>query len=198
MQEPKVNPKRTALVLILMQNDVITGRVRASGVIENAAKAAWGMRQTGCPIIHVKGVIRPELDGARAQRITDTALAASSPRARRILVEGTVGAEIVDELKPMPEDYVMVTYGESAFQGTPLQIVLRRLGMDTLVVGGFSTRMSVESTVRDATDRDFNVIVLSDCCASLDQESHDYPIHKIFPLLARVRTTDQVLNLITN
>ena len=208
MQEPRLDPKKMALILIHMQNDVInteappynelTRRVREAGVIQNAARAAAGMRQAGIPVMHVKAGTRPELEEARTQLITDAALSGTwSPRGKRVMVEGTPGAEIVAELKPTPQDYVMVNYGGSAFYGTPLEIILRRLGLDTLVVGGVGTRMAVETTVRDATDRDFNVIVLSDCCTTLTQESHDYPIQKVFPLLARVRTTDQVLKLLS-
>ncbi len=208
MQEPLINLQKTALILGHFQKDLLNTKdppyeelarmTREAGVVNNAANVAEYMRKAGIPVIFIKVSQRTELIGRGTKLITDAALAGVVSMGRgKEFVEGTPGAEIVDELKPKPQDYIIVNYGKSAFYGSPLEVILRRLGVDTLVIGGISTQMFVESTVRDATDRDFNVIVLSDCCMSLTQEAHEYAIKKVFPRLCRVRASNQVLKLIS-
>ena len=207
MQEPLIDPKKTALILGHFQKDLLCAGdppynelarlAREAGVVQNAANVAAGMRRAGISVMLIKVNDRTEFIKRGTRLITDAALVGMPSVGRgKEMIEGTPGAEIVDELRPTPQDYVTINYGKSAFNGSSLEVVLRRLGVDTLVVGGISTQMFVESTVRDATDRGFNVIVLSDCCISRTQETHEYPIKKVFPRLCRIRTSDQVLKLI--
>lgn len=207
MREPSIDTTKTALILGHFQNGIVnvteppgnmlTIRAKEAGVILNAAKVAAGMREARIPVIHIKVVRRPVEIERRPPFITDASLAGLPSIGKGSgLLEGTHEEAIVDELTPAPQDYVLNNYGKSAFYGSSLESILRRLGIDTLVVGGIATHAFLDTTVRDATDRDYNVIILSDCCMSATKEEHEHPMKVIFPRLGRVRTSDQVLALL--
>ncbi len=107
-------------------------------------------------------------------------------------ITGTRGAEVIDELKPHPSDIVLPKRRFSAFFRTDLDFTLRRLGVDTIAVGGVTTEVCVLATVLDGITNCFKAIFLSDCCASYIPEQRDrvldtYRKNPMRPLL-RVRT----------
>lgn len=112
-------------------------------------------------------------------------------------LQGTEGAEVIDELKPKPTDVVLSKRRFSAFFKTDLNHRLADLGIDTIVVTGLTTEVCVLTTALDGFCHDFYVILLEDCSASRDPEIHraclssyrDSPLH---PLL-RVMTLNQFL-----
>lgn len=87
-------------------------------------------------------------------------------------IQGTPGAEVIDELAPAPEDLILRKRRFSAFFGTGLEKILRAQGVDTLVVVGVTTHVCVLMTAMDGICHDFRVIVLEDCCASYPAERH--------------------------
>jgi ureidoacrylate peracid hydrolase len=89
------------------------------------------------------------------------------------LVQGTWDAQVVNELKPEPGDYIIDKNRYSAFCNTKLDSQLRTLSIDTLIVCGVTTNMCVESTVRDAFSRDIHVVVPSDGTAAVTAELHE-------------------------
>ncbi len=205
MLETKIDLKKTALLVIDMQNDLVKDKtglfsgiysmVQKNRVIENIAKVITAARNAGIPIVHVKTIHRE--DGAdMAPTITDFMLEGLMPPPEEMpprMVEGTVGADFIDELKPAPGDYVIEKRRSSAFYGTDLELILRTRGVDTLLVTGVVTSGCVENTVRSARDLDFHVIVLSDCCADMMEESHNYSMKNTFRRTGRVRTSDEVI-----
>jgi nicotinamidase-related amidase len=100
------------------------------------------------------------------------------------------GAEtaVVDELTPHAEDVVVRKTRVGAFPTTDLLEQLRQRGVTTLVLAGFATSGVVLSTVRDAADRDFGLVVLSDACGDGDQQVHEVLVEKVFPRQADVLT----------
>jgi nicotinamidase-related amidase len=109
------------------------------------------------------------------------------------MLAGTPAAEIIDEICPQPQDWVIMKPRFSAFYGTHLDTILTDLGTETILVGGISTQRSVEGTARDAKNRDMQCIVVSDCCTAGELDVHDMTIKHVLPLLVRVRTTDEVI-----
>ena len=109
------------------------------------------------------------------------------------MIEGTKGADFIDEIRPEPGDYVIEKRGSNAFHGTDLELLLRTRGIDTLLVGGVITSGCVENTVRGARDLGFHTIVLSDCCADMMEESDRYPLTNTFRRSGRVRSSDEVI-----
>jgi nicotinamidase/pyrazinamidase len=112
-------------------------------------------------------------------------------------LQGTEGAEVVDDLKPEPRDTVLPKRRFSAFFGTDLEKRLRDQGRDTIVVTGITTEVCVLSTAMDGLCHDFYVILLEDCSASHRQEKHQaclnlYRDTSLHPLL-RVMTLDEFL-----
>jgi nicotinamidase-related amidase len=90
----------------------------------------------------------------------------------RILVRGEPGHDIIPELYPQVGEPVIDKPGKGAFYQTDIELMLRNRGIDTLFVCGVTTEVCVNTTVREANDRGFRCIVLSDCCGSYFPEFH--------------------------
>ena len=91
----------------------------------------------------------------------------------RILIRGEPGHDIIAELYPLRDEPVIDKPGKGAFYQTDLELMLHNRGIDTLFVCGVTTEVCVNTTVREANDRGFRCIVLSDCCASYFPEFHE-------------------------
>ncbi len=147
-------------------------------------------------------MVHRQADGRDAvPAVTDAARqAARGGQARALppdfLHEGAPGTQIVDELAPEPGDYTVVKRRVSAFHGTSLELFLRSAGIDTILIGGVATNMVVEGTCREARDRDFNCVVLSDCCSGPSRETHEWTIANSFSWMARVRTADEAMAML--
>ena len=112
-------------------------------------------------------------------------------------IRGTKGVEVIDELKPETGDMVMEKRRFSAFFRTDLDMTLRTLEVDTIVVCGMNTHVCVMFTGWDGLANDFNVIILEDCCAAPKKEIHDAAINlyrssPIYPLF-RIITLNEFL-----
>lgn len=107
--------------------------------------------------------------------------------------DGSWGAQVIDRLAPAPGDWIIRKGGGmSAFTGTPFEKWLRRLGVTQIVIAGGATHSGVESTVRDARDRDFHVVVVSDACRSSAVEHHNASIFNM-ATFAQIATVDEVI-----
>jgi nicotinamidase-related amidase len=98
---------------------------------------------------------------------------------------------IPDEIAPQDGDIVVIKKRVGAFGTTDLHEQLQARGIDTLALAGISTRGVVLSTVRDAHDRDYRVLVLEDACADPDPEVHAFLMEKIFPHQVEVSTAQE-------
>lgn len=94
-------------------------------------------------------------------------------------VRGTFGAEIVNELKPEPEDIIIQKTRYSGFYDTNLDEILTKLGVNTLIITGLLTNICVMYTVADAVSRDYRVIVPKDCVIGLDDYGHEIGLYQI-------------------
>lgn len=137
------------------QVDEIVPRIRQ---LQDTARAH------SLPVIHVHLCSRaPEgADRTRSHRLRCWHYAA-----------GTKEAEFLDELAPLPDETVVEKTTSSAFNSGSLEIELRRLGAERLIVCGVDTRYCVETTVRDAADRSYDVVLVGDACASKTRELHE-------------------------
>ncbi len=97
----------------------------------------------------------------------------------RILVRGEPGHDIIPELYPIAGEPVIDKPGKGAFYQTDLELMLKNRGIDTLFVCGVTTEVCVNTTVREANDRGFRCIVISDCCASYFPEFHEMGLRMI-------------------
>ncbi len=102
---------------------------------------------------------------------------------------------IDDRLTPQSGDIVVRKTRVGAFSTTDLDRQLRDVGIDTLILAGISTSGVVLSTLRDASDRDYQIVVLADGCADFDPEVHDVLMRKVFPRQAHVATVAELTGL---
>jgi ureidoacrylate peracid hydrolase len=106
--------------------------------------------------------------------------------------KGSKDAEVLDELKPLPNEIFIPKMSSSVFMSTNIEFVLRNLGIEYLMVTGVVTDQCVESAVRDACDLGFLVTLIEDACATMTQERHDATLRAIKGY-CRQRKTEQVL-----
>jgi gluconolactonase len=167
-------PKKTALIIQDLQNDVISegGAFASSGapvhakkqkVVENVRALADAMRRAGAPVIHVHYIVEQGAPGLRLNAPLFRGVADSNA-----LVRGSWGAAPADGVEPRPGDIVVEKMRMNAFHGTRLDTVLRGYGIETIVITGAWTNFSVEHTARHGADAGYNVIVVTDGTSTID------------------------------
>jgi nicotinamidase-related amidase len=190
MSTEHLNPKSTCLLLF----DFLVGHVardpqRYAPVLANAAKLLAAARTAGAMVAFARADHRPD-GGTSASTLHD-----SGPRPP-LITSGTPEAEIVPELAPRPDEYMVPKHRWSAFHGTYLDLALRARHVDTIILTGGSTEIGISSTAYAARDLDYNLVIVSDACTSAKQEVHTQLMREVFPRLARVRTTIRVLEML--
>jgi len=183
---------RTALLIIDMQRDFLEpggfGETLGNDVSRLAAavgpcRAVLDVaRRMELLVIHTREGHRPDLNDAPRAKIErgepTKRIGAPGPMGR-ILVRGEAGHDIIPELYPVDGEPVIDKPGKGAFYQTDLDLVLKHNGIENLLVCGVTTEVCVNTTVREANDRGYRCIVLSDCCASYFPEFHDVGLKMI-------------------
>ncbi|HYR34079.1 MAG TPA: isochorismatase family protein [Burkholderiales bacterium] len=188
MTRERLDPARTCLLLFdFLVGHVARDRQRYAPVLANAAGLLAAARAAGAMVAHARADHRAD---THAGTLHDT-----GPRTP-LIMGGTPEAEIVPELAPRPGDYQVPKHRWSAFHGTDLHRALRSRGADTIVLCGGSTEIGVSSTAYAARDLDYNLVIASDACTSGKHGVHDQLMREVFPRLARVRTTIQVVEML--
>ena len=109
-----------------------------------------------------------------------------------LLPKETPNGQIVDELKPDPEDIIMMKTTDSALTGTNLRLILNNMGIKNVICTGIFTDQCVSSSVRSLVDESFNVIVVEDCCAAATEELHNHELKIINMIYCHVVNLDEV------
>ena len=200
MADVKIDPKISALLLLDMQNEQVKGgAIPVEGLtpkemISNCQKVLAKARDVGMPVVYVRAIRRPDLKDAPRPPLGETGHRIGTGGAN--LIEGSVNAEIISELTPTPEDFIVNKHTNNPFNHTDIEVYLRRLGVNTLLLTGHSTTGVVASVLRDAKDKDYDCVVISDCCAAWTPEEQDVCMNITFPRMAWVATTDEVIQAI--
>jgi nicotinamidase-related amidase len=174
-----LRPSQAALVLIDMQRDFLLpggfGETLGNDVTQLASvvpplqEVLAAARAAGWTIIHTREGHLPDLSDLHEAKLTrgrpSMRIGDPGPYGR-ILVRGEYGQDIIDELAPEPGETVLDKPGKGAFYDTDLQEILISRGITQLVVTGVTTEVCVHTTVREANDRGYEVLVLSDCVGS--------------------------------
>jgi nicotinamidase-related amidase len=179
-------------------------KARKKPMVDNAVRIMRAAREAAMPIFFAQGVYRADRSDAPAL-LTDTTIGLKPwpngvpQKERPRVVGGTRSADVIPELEPRSEDYYIPKYRWSAFHQTFLDLLLRSRSIDTVIISGGSTDVGIAPTVFAGRDLDYNFIVVRDACATNhDQRAHDILIEAVFPRMARVRTTSEVLQMISD
>jgi nicotinamidase-related amidase len=200
----QLDPNKTALVLIEFQNDFTTeggvfheavkGVMDANNMLANTSQTVQEAREAGLQILHVPisftedyreltgtpyGILKGVVDNGAFKK-------------------NTWGAEIVNQLTPQKTDIVVEgKRGLCGFASTNLDFILRSRGIQNVALAGFLTNCCVESTMRTAYENGYNVITLTDCCATLGEEEHQNALDKDFPMFSQPMKHEEFINLLT-
>ena len=172
----KLKPGSTALVILEMQNDVISeGGAFASsgapahackqGIVGNVGRLSAAMREAGAVVIHVHFIVESGAPGLKL----NAPLFRGVPETNA-LVRGTWGAAPVEGLEPQPGDFVIEKMRMNAFHGTKLDPILQGCGVDTLVITGAWSNFSVEHTARHGADAGYEVVVATDGTSTVNND----------------------------
>jgi gluconolactonase len=179
----RLDPKRTALIIQDLQNDVIIegGAFAESGspehakeqnVVEYVKKLADAFRRAGGAVIHVWYVVEEGAPGLK-----QNAPLFQGVKDANALVRGTWGAAPAEGLEPQKNDFVVEKMRMSAWHDTKLETMLTGLGCDTVVITGAWTNMSIEHTARTGADKGYAMIVPEDGCSTMNAEWHNASIN---------------------
>ena len=164
-----IDPDKTVVLIEDFQQRIVANYASdPAAVVENAARALAGARRAGVPVIYVvhRGVP---------------------------LAEYAADVELHEAIAPVEGEMIITKYRAGPFSTTALDVTLREMGVDTLVVMGVATSGCVLSTVRWAVDVNYKFIVVSDACSDADPEVHRVLTEKVYPRQGTVMTTDQFL-----
>src|ERR1700691_2425623 len=185
MAELQLDPKKTALVVIDLQNAIVGMNFvphTAAEVVENSKKLAEVFRAHGALVVYVRVDLNDfmKLPVDQPPNLGDKPLPAAA-------------SEITPSAGFQPGDILVTKRHWGAFAGTDLEQQLKTRGVDTVVLTGISTNHGVESTARQGTGLGFAFVLVEDACSSQNAEHHRFAFENIFPRLTRVRSTDEVL-----
>jgi nicotinamidase-related amidase len=186
MDSLRLDPNKTALVVIDLQQGIVarqTAPYTPAEVIERSARLAKKLRENGGAIVYVRVDVNNVLQLPVDQPMRD-------PNAPPLPASAS---ELVPDAGFQQGDVFITKRHWGAFAGTELEQILKQRGIDTVILTGISTNAGVESTARQGTGLGFGFVVVEDACSSQEAEMHKFAFEKIFPRLARVRSTDEVL-----
>jgi nicotinamidase-related amidase len=193
----QVDPRTTAVVLVEYQNDFTTeggtlhgaveGVMKQNDMLEKSQRVVDAARRAGATIVHAPITFAPgygELgDPERVYGILKGVIDSNS------FVKGSWGAEICDEMAPQDGDIVVEgKRGLDTFATTNIDFILRSRGIQTVALSGFLTNCCVESTMRTAYEKGYDVITLTDCTAATSEEEQQSAVTKDYPMFSKPMT----------
>ena len=199
----ELDPSRTALVVIDMQNAFCKPGAPVEvplsrEIVPNINRLAEALRQLGGAVVWITSEFN-NWDNKTDWENFFNHIVASAVRERTMqyMAPGAEGVQLWHELDAKDNDvylaknrYSCLTPGASSFERT-----MRSRGIDTLLIAGTKTNVCCETTARDAFDADFNVVVVSDCCAALSDREHQATLESIIQQFGDVLATDEVIQL---
>jgi len=182
-----INAEKSALVLIDLQNGIASRELSpytSEEVIQNASKLAKAFSEKGAFIVLVrvstidgKDMIKPKTD------LKNTGMK---------YPEGW--DNLVPEIAATKNAHIVTKRQWGAFYGTDLDLQLRRRGIDTIILGGVSTNIGVDTTAREAYQHGYNQIFVEDAMTAVTKEEHEYVCKYIFPRIGKIRTTKEIVS----
>jgi gluconolactonase len=194
----QLDPKRSALVIQDLQNDVMIeggafadsgapAHATAQNVVGNVADLAAACRAAGVPVIHIWYLVEPGAVGLK-----QNAPLFQGVKEANALVRGTWGAAPAEGLEPQDGDHVVEKMRMNGFYETRLDILLRGLGADQLIISGAWTNMSIEHTARHGADAGYEVVVASDGTSTTGEEWQNAALNYAMTNVAKVATCAEI------
>lgn len=191
------NKSTTAFLACHWQNDVVgsdgafapfyRARMEEHGVIHVARRLIDSARRSGVRVVYAR-VAFPDEHRDLVANIPLLGMVVQ----QQCLLDGTPAAEIIDELAPETDDWVVTNTKVSAFASSDLDGRLRAAGIDTVVLFGVATNLCVESTGRSAGDLGYRVVIVSDACEAATDRAHEATLES-FAVLGEVAAADEVV-----
>jgi gluconolactonase len=193
-----IDPKRSALIIQDLQNDVIAeggafadsgapAHAQSQNVVENVKGLAQAARDAGMPVIHVHYIVEPGAPGLKLN-----APLFQGVKEADALVRGSWGAAPVEGLEPQPGDLVVEKTRMNGFYNTILDNLLRGFGTETLVITGAWTNMSIEHTARHGADAGYEIVVVSDGTSTVSDEWQNAGLSYALTNVGRSETAQEV------
>lgn len=184
----RLDPASAVLVVVDVQNDFCdpNGSIASAGLdvssvgpaVERLAALVFAARECGVPVIFVRTEHDNRVDSAAWRRRLETARGRTDLPAGVNCSTGSWGAGFFG-VEPLEDEPVVVKHRYSAFSASAFATTLRSLGRRSVLFAGVATHICVESTLRDAVDRDFLAMVVADCCAAYEHDDHAASISRI-------------------
>jgi nicotinamidase-related amidase len=181
-----MSDSRSVLLVMDFQHGIVE-RVVGSSVVDAANRAVEAARASDVPVMFVRVAFRPGYPEVAESNLSFSRLA----EAGDAMTQDHPATQVHAALEPRPGEPVVIKRRVSAFSGSDLDVLLRAAGADTLVLAGISTSGVVLSTLRQAADLDYRLVVLTDACFDPDPEVHRVLTEKVFPRQALVTATDE-------
>jgi len=193
-----IDPKTTALILIEFQNEftseggklypAVSEVMKQNNMLANSVETVKIAREKGIKIFHAAITFSEDF-----RELSSTPYGIlGNVKGGQCFVKGTWNADYVDEMKPSPEDIIVLgKSGLCGFESTNLQFLLGQNGIQTVALAGFLTNCCVESTMRAAYEKGFKVITLTDCTAATSPEAQDAAVKYTFPMFSVPLTHDE-------
>jgi ureidoacrylate peracid hydrolase len=201
---------RSALIIVDMQNDFLhpdgsfarrAGKAPEAGIdmpflmgtIPYAKRLADSFREADRPVVYLAHVLKPDYSDAQFP-FWRLGLPAGDNSTH--CVEGTWGAQIIDDLTPREGEHLVVKKGFGGFSNTPLDTILRNMDVNTCVVAGVTTCVCVSTTVRGGVEHNYRMILVKDAVAEANRDAHEAELRTMDRVFADVRTTDEVISML--
>jgi gluconolactonase len=189
----------SALIIQDMQNDVIgeegafadngaPAHAASQNVVANVARLADAARSAGVPVVHVHYIVEEGAVGLKPNAPLFQGVVETNG-----LVRGSWGAAAVEGVQPQPGDHVVEKMRMNGFFQTRLDILLRGLGVDSLIIAGCYTNMSIEHTARHGADAGYTITVVADGTSTISDEWQHAALNYAMTNVGRVLTVDEVI-----
>lgn len=174
---------QTALLAMDFQSAILKALKEKDQYLEGVKKVIDFAHDNHIPVIYSVVGFRKDYP-----EVSSNNLAFSTIKSGNRNLDAKEASEIDEMVAPSPLDIIVTKKRFSAFTGSDLEVILRSLNVNHIVLAGISTSGVVLSTLREAADKDFRITVLSDCCTDADEEVHRVLTTKVFPRQASVIT----------
>ena len=190
-----IDAEHSAVLSMDLQTAIVSIYAKDPELVTRAASLLRESRKAGMRVIHVQVGFRPGLPEVSDRNPLFRSIKTAA--VHRQLFEGTAG-EIHSAVAPQEGDIVVTKHRVSAFAGTDLDLILRANDIGTLILFGIATSGVVLSTLLHASDADYRVIVIKDCCADLDPELNACLVDKLYPSRATVVSASEFSEALRN